>query len=62
MFRVAILDEHIRRDDGDEGFGGEVACLFALESLELRANGVVLVVFSADVVVDGVDFFGEVVD
>lgn len=47
MFRVG--DQHVRADYADEGFGGEIASLFALEVLRLSAECVVLVVFGADV-------------
>lgn len=52
MFGVLVLDEDGRVDDGDEGFSGEVACLFAVEGGQVGAQVAVLVVFSADVVVD----------
>jgi hypothetical protein len=42
---LGVLDEEVGRDDGDEGFGGEVARLFAGEGLEGCAEVVVLRVF-----------------
>jgi len=51
MFGLVLTDEDVRFDDGEEGFGREVAGLFACESLEGSACVVVLVIFRADVVV-----------
>ena len=51
-----ILDDELRRNDGDKGFGGQVASLFTSQGLEGCFEVVVLVVFGADIVVNGACF------
>jgi hypothetical protein len=51
VFAAGGLDEDFGVDDAEEGFGGEVAGLFAVEGREVRANRVVLVVLAPDVVI-----------
>lgn len=53
-----ILDDELRRDDGDKGFGGQVAGLFTSQGLEGCFEVVVLVVFGANIVVIGACFLG----
>jgi hypothetical protein len=51
VFRLVVADQDVGFDDRKEGFGGEVAGLFAGEGLEVGLRVVVLVVFRADIVV-----------
>lgn len=51
MFTAAGLDEDLGVNNAEEGFGGQVAGLLAMQGGEIRAEGVVLVVFRPDIVV-----------